>query len=475
MRAGAGTANDATAGDRSVVSAATPATAMRHPIEDIVARGHCMGCGFCTLIESGRDGPRVVMTFDEERDYFVPKVEHWSPGTEPGDFICPGTSMDMPALATAVHGGEPEDPILGTTVRLRAGYSTDKALRDKAASGGVTTALLRDLFRRGAIDVAYCLDPGTVPGEARGRLLRSAAEIDRVHGSNYHPARFGEDLVTLVGGTERFAFVGLPCEIAALEMLKQRHPELARRHVVSIGLFCGGINTYRGIAYYLEGFGIDWDSVEQIEYRHGPWPGRIRARLAGGEVKVLPRIRGNTRWKILRYVIAFQGYWMLQRCRMCPDQVADFADIAVGDPHLPRFRARGGDGFSVIVTRTSRGEDIVADAVARGVLAEEGITRAEVVASQSYTLQNRRHVEAYRRVGRFWGMSYPEITVYSALRGKERFQHLVYAWVDLMKIAMPKSRIARACYYPWQIFEYLFLTFTPSLIAKRVLGLIRNR
>jgi coenzyme F420 hydrogenase subunit beta len=448
-----------------------------HPLQTIVRRRQCMGCGLCTAIQPSAPGaavPSVTMEYNAALDQFAPKVEDWAPGGEPGRFVCPGADMDMPALALQVHGHEPADPILGEVTGLRAAYSGDAAMRDAAASGGVVPALLARLFETGAIDMAYCVRGDRAPREAGGMVIRNAGELNTIHGSVYHPANFGAGLPELLGGNERFAFVGLPCEVAGLEMLKRVHPGLAERHVMSIGLFCGGINAFAGIGYYLKNFGVDFARVARINYRDGAWPGRIRATMTDGASRSIARIRGNSRWNILKYVVAFQGYWMLPRCRLCPDQVSDFADIAVGDPHLPRFRKLGG-GFSVVVSRTPRGEALMAAAVAAHQIVEQPISRDEAVESQGYTLDNRRHVAAYVKVARRLGLVPPHIRVYAALDGQERARHFRYAWVDLGKLVAPRNRLARALYLPWQIFEYLFVTLTPRLIARRAAKLVRNK
>lgn len=436
-----------------------------------------MGCGFCTLIrpnEGEETAPTVVMGYDADCDHFVPKLDDWNAGEPTGAFVCPGAEMDMVSLATSVHGGEPEDPVLGEVVALRAAFAADEATRARAASGGVVPALLSHLFQSKQIDAAYCLSSAGRPDEAQGLVVRREGDLAAIHGSVYHPARFGTSLAELARGNERFAFVGLPCQIAGLEMLKREDPALRERHVMSIGLFCGGINSFRGIDYYLSRFGLSLRDLENIDYRYGPWPGRIRARTGDGVDHDIARIRGNSRWNILRYVIGFQGYWMLPRCRICPDQVSDFADVAVGDPHLPRFRNRGGLGFSALVTRTARGEAAVRAALEAGRLGEEPITRAEVVESQGYTLDNRRHAKVYARVGRWFGFKPPRITVYSTLDKSASWRHYRYAVVDMMKIRLPDNRLTRMFYLPWQVFEYLFITFAPSLIGRRLARLLRN-
>ena len=449
----------------------------RHPLEEVVARRQCMGCGLCTAIRPSpgqTTSPAVTMAYQPTLDQFAPSVANWRPGEPTGEFVCPGADMDMPALADAVHGRQPVDPILGETLALRAGWAVDPEVRSRSASGGVTTALLAHLFEEGRIDAAYVVKTTQGPREAAGVLVRGTDELSEIHGSVYQPANFGAALQALLAGQERFAFVGLPCEIAGLEMLKRQRPELAARHVTSIGLFCGGINRFAGIDYYLKRFGLRLDGLRQIDFRSGPWPGAVRALTRDGEERRIPRIRGNSRWNILRYVVAFQGPWMLARCRLCPDQVADFADIAVGDPHLPRFRARGGQGFSAVISRTPRGEALVSSALAAGAIGEEPISRNEVVESQGYTLDNRRHVRASQRVARFLGFKPPNIRVYEALEGRETARHYRYAAVDMVKIALVRVRWLKPFYVPMQAMEYLFITFAPSLVARRVMKLIKN-
>lgn len=448
-----------------------------HPLEQVVAKRQCMGCSLCTLIQPSSQNeaaPLVTMRFDEKQDLFVPRVENWKEGDPEGEYACPGEKMDMVSLAEQRFGRLPTDPILGEVVALRAAYSSDEVERQRSASGGVVPAILDHLLSTRAIDAAYSLRSDTTPDATQGTVVRQSSDLISLHGSVYHPARLGTSLDALLKSDARFAFVGLPCEIAGLEMLKSKHQVLRERHIVSIGLFCGGINTFKGIDYYLEKFGFQLKDVEKIDYRYGSWPGRIRAKLKDGSEREVARITGNSRWNILRYVIAFQGYWMLPRCRICPDQISDFADIAVGDPHLPRFRAKGGKGFSAVITRTKRGEELVAQAVAAGRMCEELISRDEVIHSQGYTLDNRRHAKVYAKVGKFFGFQPPEMTTYPDLEATEASRHYRYAIVDMAKLRLPKNRFVRAFYLPWQVFEYLFITFAPSLIGKRLAKLLRN-
>ncbi|MCB1685444.1 MAG: Coenzyme F420 hydrogenase/dehydrogenase, beta subunit C-terminal domain [Pseudomonadales bacterium] len=453
---------------------------MTHPLEEIVTRGQCMGCGLCAAtLRDASPATRVTMVPDPELGHYRPVVSGWKTGDEPGSYVCPGASMDMPALSLQVHGREPEDPITGIWREVRAVASTDPVDRQRAASGGAVPAILRHLFDSDEIDCAYCLITSPDERDGYGALITHRDELRKAHGSMYHPADFGRNLARLLAGEERFAIVGLPCQIAGLQMIFAEDPAARSRCVLTIAVFCGGINRFDGIAYYLEAFDIQADAIRTIRYREGEWPGAMAVELADGETRKVPRIHGNSRWKILRYMAAFQGPWMLKRCRICPDQIGDFADISVGDPHLPRFRAlareESGQGYSAMLIRSEHGERIVAAALSANRLRELPLSRDELVASQGYTLENRRQAAIYAAMERHLRGSPPSIVPYAKLEEHARFRHRVSAFLDLVKLRVRLNRFTRVMLPYWQAFEYLFLRFPLLFLGNRLLKLLKNR
>ena len=446
-------------------------------LSTVLKNGQCVGCGFCALqLEENCDNQHI--------DYdWISAVEHWGPvlnkkytGKSSSSLhICPGHEMNMPQLAESVFGRQPEDPIIGEVRLIASGYAADDIIRSSAASGGVATALIAHLFKTNKIDSCYCTS-GKSPNTGTGFLSRNVNDLLQATGSHYHPVAFGSSLSELVNGNDRFVFVGLPCEVAALRQLMSEKQDLAKRCVLVIGLFCGGINRFSGIGNYLLHFGINPKEVDEIDYRDGKWPGQISLSLKNrrGAYKI-PRIRGNSRWNILRYMISFQGYWMLPRCRICPDQISDFADIALGDPHLPRFKEMNSAGISAIIARNEKGMSIIKMAEMSGDIVLGQLTRDELVQSQGYTLENRRYTGVYVKVARLLGMKPPSIKVYEELKGAMSIHQYVYAFVDLAKIRLRHVRWLAPLYLSIQIFEYLFLTFSVRLVLTRIKKLILNK
>jgi coenzyme F420 hydrogenase subunit beta len=445
-------------------------------VPSVVKNGQCIGCGFCQIdVARSEPNARIDMTFSTEEEIWTPSLTGPINEAAAGLHVCPGAKMDMQEVAQAVFNRQPDDALVGESLLITAGYAHDPSVRQAAASGGVTTALLDYLFARGEIDVAYC-SAGRDPKHGKAVLARSSDEIRQTMGSHYHPINFGSQLPALIHSEDRFAFVGLPCEIAAMREMMIARPDVRDRCVALIGLFCGGINRFSGIGKYLENFGTDPKAVDDIDYRDGAWPGQIRLTTTDGAApKIIPRIMNNSRWNILRYVISFQGYWMLPRCRICPDQIADFADIAVGDPHLPRFKSHGSPGYSAVIARTNKGLEIVNGAVETNAIVLEPLSRDELVKSQGYTLENRRQALLYSKVASLLGMKPPVISIYKGLNSHKTWHQYVYAFVDLIKIKVRRRKWLRPFYMPLQIFEYLFLTFSVRVLLNRLGKLARGK
>lgn len=440
----------------------------------IVQDDLCIGCGFCTIpLNTNKNNAKIKMEWSDKNEVWIPLIL-----SEPIDQdemrICPGKNMDMPAMSSMIYGRQPSDAMVGIYNSIKVGYATDEDLRSRSASGGITTALLSYLFLTNKIDIAYTA-AGLHPQNGKGILAQSIADLKQTSGSHYHPINFGAALIKLTRSKKIFAFVGLPCEIAALQEIMQYRPDIKKRCHITIGLFCGGINRFSGISDYLSNFNVNSKNINKIDYRDGIWPGQIRITEKQKKTFTIPRIRGNSRINILRYMISFQGYSMLPRCRMCPDQISDFSDIAVGDPHLERFKKKESKGYSAIISRSHRGNKLINEAVSKSIIKTEGLTRNELVKSQGYTLENRRFTQVILKIAKIIRIAAPNIRVYSIVRGSMSWHQYVYAFVDLGKIKMRKSKWLRPFYLPIQIFEYVFLTFSIRIIVQRIKKIVNNK
>jgi coenzyme F420 hydrogenase subunit beta len=243
--------------------------------------------------------------------------------------------------------------------RYHLAWAADAETRRRGASGGAITAICRHLLTSGAVDgVAAVAADGKRPISNRAVVARSDSELARCSGSRYAPVSSCLSLGEL-GVDERFAFVGKPCEVEALAILTKKDEALGERVALKVAIFCAQTPSRRRTERLLRNRDIDPADLTRIDYRGEGWPGSFRAFCRDGRVHEEPY---SSAWEFLA-----SGDPSLA-CFLCADHTGAYADIAVGDPWGAEGDVDVGDGMSLVVTRTGRGERALAGAVKAGTL-----------------------------------------------------------------------------------------------------------
>lgn len=343
-----------------------------------VLAGHlCSGCGACAVIapnkvemEMAQPGflrPRQRMPFSNAQERALAEV-------------CPGSTVKRAAGAPA------GDELWGPIVAVREGWASDAALRHAASSGGALSAILSYLLDARAIDAV--LQTAAAPELAIGNtsvVSTTGADVKRAAGSRYAPSAPLAPLGPLLDTNRRYAFVGKPCDVAALRALSRFDARIEQRIVVTLSFFCAGVPSLRGARSLLDRMGVAEHSVTAFRYRGEGWPGRATARLPDGSLRQL----------------TYQESWgevlsreVQARCKICPDGTGGFADIVCADAW--KTDASGypvleeADGISLIVTRTDLGERIVSNALTAGAVVAQRSTVEAIAPMQPGQVKKRR-------------------------------------------------------------------------------------
>lgn len=319
-----------------------------------VARGDlCAGCGGCALVAAGAVEMRLappgflrpvetgVVTAAQER-----VIRR----------ICPGLGQ------TAHPAGEPGHPLWGRFLEMHTGHATDPELRFAASSGGVLSALLVHLIESG--EVQAVVETGAAGDPPWANAPVRAATLDDIRaaaGSRYAPSAPLAGLGDLLEGEGRYAFVGKPCDVAALRALAAEDARVGARFPVLISFFCAGVPSQSAAEALLRALGAAPETVRGFRYRGNGWPGQATASLADGSARAM----------------SYQESWgailskqIQHRCKICADGTGTAADIVCADAWesdaagYPVFDER--DGLSLVVTRSATGERLLAEAVAAG-------------------------------------------------------------------------------------------------------------
>ena len=301
---------------------------------------------------------------------------------------CPGPGVDFRATAwwRERNEGAPSSDFLGPWRELRFGWAADAAVRHAGSSGGVATALLAGALESGAADavLAVGLDAEN-PLRAIGVVCRTPAQVAACRGSKYNVVPVNTLLHHVLDEPGRYILVGLPCHIQGLRQAQRRSRRLRERVVLALGIFCGLTNEPRATAVAALQAGIHPDELAGVSYRGPGWPGGMRLQAADGRVR---------RRDYPDYYDRHLAALVPSRCRLCPDALAEMADVSVGDAWLERFE--GSDGVSDVIVRTPAGERLLEDLASRLELTPA--SPDEMVASQAETFRVKRDILR----GRLW-------------------------------------------------------------------------
>lgn len=355
-----------------------PSAPPTSPALDRVRRGNlCAGCGGCTLVAPDKIGMGMTA-----QGYLRPTLS--APLTKPEDRriarICPGLGQTVQAE------GRSDDILWGPYVSMHTGWSSDDSLRHTASSGGALSALLIHLLETGTVDAVIQTAASPVVPVANATVLStSPEEVHRAAGSRYAPSAPLAGISALLDDDRRFAFVGKPCDVAALRALAAEDPRIEARIPVTLSFFCGGIPSQGGAERILERLGTDLGATQAFRYRGNGWPGRATATLHDGSERSMSYF--DSWGGILSHHVQL-------RCKICADGTGKAADIVCADAWetddagYPLFEERR--GVSLIVARTSRGGTLLADAAAAGRLATQPFAPPNLAAIQPGQAGRRR-------------------------------------------------------------------------------------
>lgn len=288
--------------------------------------------------------------------------------------------------------GESHKGTWGAIMSICQAWSSDKDIRHKAASGGVVTSLaiclLEQKLVNAILQVGVCKD-SYLYNELHVSLTRE--DVIKNAQSRYAPALvFHKIKVILDSSNSTFAFIGKPCDIAAMQNFIREFPQYEGRIKYYISIFCAGMPSYNATVQTWKQSG-HVDEPISLKYRGEGWPGNFKAIFSDGSDY---QISYNESWgKIL-------GRQLGLRCKICPDGIGMLADIAVGDSWntkngYPDFTEDEGRSFCMV--RTEIGNGLIGTAVDMGYIEKDSLNVKRIKEQQPYQWE-RRKLEGWRLI-----------------------------------------------------------------------------
>lgn len=340
-------------------------------VEKVIKAGLCTGCGACESIAP----PGSIQMHMTQAGYLRPNTKaDLSRSTEAEiSRVCPGVRVEHPMPP------ENYSPLWGPIRSCNVGHASDAEIRRMGSSGGVVSALAIRLLETGAVDfVAQITASPTDPFRNILQCSRTREDVVRAAGSRYAPSSPLASLRELLALNQRFAFVGKPCDVAALRAFLREHPEHRARIPYLLSFMCAGIPSERATHDVVKAMGGEPEKVATFRYRGDGWPGMARAVQRDGQVFEMDY---NGSWgNILGKQLQF-------RCKICADGTGEFADVVCADAWYgkdgyPDFAER--DGRSLVLARTAAGQALIADASECGVIAIEPLPVDSIAQMQPF-------------------------------------------------------------------------------------------
>lgn len=344
---------------------------------EVIHPGLCTHCGTCVglsdgtlAMESTPWGPIPSTVPSHQTNLSLVAFE-----------ACPGRGVNYPDLCNHFFGQQPRNWLVGHYRSVHIGHSLVPDIRRRAASGGVITQTLIYLLERDLIDGAVVVCQGRPkPWQAQPIIAQSVTEIIAASQSVYAPVPVNVVLPEMELFHGRLAYVGLPDQVASLRRLQQLGHLGAQKVDYVLGPYVG-TNTYFGaIESYLRSNGIQsLDEVAELRYREGEWPGYLQIKTRSGRVLRTSKFHYN-------YLTPF---YITRSTLHSVDFTNELTDISVGDAWHPRYEAQG-EGFSVVMVRSEKGENVLDAMCRQGLLSLETISLDEALTMHGHMLDFKK-------------------------------------------------------------------------------------
>ncbi len=357
----------------------------------------CTGCGLCASL-----APDAITMKMKATGFLRPEQT-----ADVSVLADAQIQQHCPGISIAANSDEAINHVIwGPIVTSRTGFATDERLRKHASSGGVISALAGYLIESKLVDFVLQVSASeTSPLDNQTSRSFDMASVFNAAGSRYAPSAPLTDLHKHLAGPGQFAVVGKPCDIAALRSLARTDDRIDKKIPLMLSFFCAGIPGRNASAKIVNTLGFQEDELKNFRYRGDGWPGFATAQTTDGREA---RMSYNDSWgNILSKQVQF-------RCKICPDGSGGQADIVCGDAWesdekgYPLFAET--DGRSLVLSRTSRGEQFLQKAMAHGIVACQDLATDNIAKMQPFQAKRKRQVISRLAAMRIGGFKPPHYT-----------------------------------------------------------------
>lgn len=297
----------------------------------------CSGCGLCESI-----CPVKAIAVNENSGFLRPEVSNSCVDCGKCISICPGR-IESKLISYQMFK------------YIQYGHSNNMKLRKEAASGALTTELLKYMLREGIVD--YVVTAGVYQNDKNAGFVvankHCVEGLDKYSGSNYCPTNIGRAISRIKEIDGKYAVVCLPCLARGLNGVRKTDKQLDSRIKFVITLLCNHVPSYEATEYLIKKYKIR--NPRMIKYRGNGWFGSFRAYNTsenGTEIFSVPYSE--------YFGTKYSEYFWQEACIICNDHFGIFSDACMGDADFVKYREDiENDGETVVFSNNPEMVDII--------------------------------------------------------------------------------------------------------------------
>ena len=278
---------------------------------------NCSGCGLCEGI-----CPKGAIEINEADGFLRPHIS-------PKCMNCGKCLKYCPMQIS-----NKDDSTTHRIFKYKAyGHSSNQKLRNEAASGAITTELLKYLLQNDFVDYVITADNYHYDRNLSYVIIgkKDVDILDRHSGSNYCPVNIGKSLRTIRNIKGRYAIVCLPCLARGIWKLRNNDHTLNSRISYVISPLCNHIPSYNATDFILKKYGVDKPGM--IKYRGNGWFGNFRAFSKPDSEKAFFSVPFSE-----YFASKYSEYFWQDACVNCKDHFGIHSDICMGDADFVKLR-----------------------------------------------------------------------------------------------------------------------------------------
>jgi len=241
---------------------------------------------------------------------------------------------------------------IGGYLNAYSGRTTIDQIQKVCQDGGIVTTLLEYLLKSNMVDAIIAVDHSEELWNPKAVIVDDIKDLYKTAGTKYANCAS----LSILDQTKEYnniALVGVPCMMKAVEkgsLFPSGYP-FYRNIKYKIGLFCMESFSYDNIIKLVkEKFDKNIEELVKMNIDKG----KFIINLKSEEELSVP----------LKEVQSYAR----ETCHFCEDLTSDFADISVGS-------IGSQSGWSSVITRTEKGEELYAAAVKDGLIDSKNLTK----------------------------------------------------------------------------------------------------